>query len=212
MLIDDTSLTALEQVTQLFHDSIAAKQRASLVLPAHLVRAANIMSLCLANGGKILSCGNGGSAGDAQHFAAELVNRFEVERRGLAAIALTTDSSNLTSIANDRSYDQIFSRQVEALANRGDVLLAITTSGNSANIEMAISSAAMLDVSVVLLSGHDGGRAAALLGSNDVELRVPETSTARIQEIHILLIHGLCTLLDECALTTSNDQPINSRF
>jgi phosphoheptose isomerase len=211
MVTDNTPLTALEQVTQLFHDSIAAKQRASLVLPAQIVRAADVMSLCLANGGKILSCGNGGSAGDAQHFVAELVNRFEVERRGLAAIALTTDSSNLTSIANDRSYQQIFSRQVEALANRGDVLLAITTSGNSANIETAITCAVMLDVSVVLLSGHDGGRAAALLGSNDVELRVPETSTARIQEVHILLIHGLCTLLDKWALTSHNDQVTDSR-
>lgn len=201
MVIDNAPPSALALMTQLFDDSISAKQRSARVLPAHLVRAANTMSQCLANGGKILSCGNGGSAGDAQHFTAELVNRFELERRGLAAIALSTDSSNLTSIGNDRGYEQIFSRQVEALANRGDVLLAITTSGNSANIEMAITAATQIGLSVVLLTGRDGGRAAALLRASDVELRVPDTSTARIQEVHILLIHGLCTLLDQWALT-----------
>ena len=207
---DDKSLSALEQITRLFDESIAVKQRAARVLPAQLLRAADSMIRCLANGGKILSCGNGGSAGDAQHFAAELVNRFEVERRGLAAIALTTDSSNLTSIANDRSYDKVFSRQLEALANRGDVLLAITTSGNSSNIETAINTAKELGAPVILLTGCDGGRAATLLHADDVELRVPDTSTARIQEIHILLVHALCALLDQWALSSSNDQVIGT--
>jgi D-sedoheptulose 7-phosphate isomerase len=210
MLNDSTPSPARALIARLFEQSIATKQRSAQVLPAHVVNAARTMTRCLASGGKILCCGNGGSAGDAQHFAAELVNRFEVERRGLAAIALTTDSSNLTSIANDRSYREIFSRQIEALAGRGDVLLAITTSGNSANIEAAIEAARALGASVVLLSGCDGGRAARLLGAGDVELRVPDTSTARIQEVHILLIHGLCALLDQWALTGNEDAPNDS--
>lgn len=193
--------SALERITQLFDDSISAKQRAAQVLPNFVVQAANTMTQCLANNGKILACGNGGSAGDAQHFAAELINRFEVERCGLAAIALTTDSSNLTSIANDRSFEQIFSRQVEALAKPGDVLLAITTSGDSPNIEAAIDAAQSNGVIVILLTGRDGGRAATLLNADGVELRVPASSTARIQEVHILLLHCLCSLLDQWALS-----------
>lgn len=202
---DSKPLSELQQITRLFEASIAVKQRAAQVLPSQVVQAGRAMTQGLANGGKILSCGNGGSAGDAQHFAAELVNRFEVERRGLAAIALTTDSSNLTSIANDRGYQEIFSRQLEALANRNDVLLAITTSGNSANIEAAIATAQALGASVVLLTGRDGGRAAKLLRDTDVELRVPDSSTARIQEVHVLLLHGLCMLIDQWALAVHTD-------
>ena len=204
---DGKSPAALETVTRLFEQSIATKQRAALELPGQVVQAATVMTRSLARGGKILSCGNGGSAGDAQHFAAELVNRFEVERRGLAAIALTTDSSNLTSIANDRSYRQIFARQIEALASPDDVLLAISTSGNSPNIEAAIDAAKATGSAVILLTGRDGGRAATLLDQDDVELRVPDSSTARIQEVHILLIHGLCTLLDQWAIAEPEDAP-----
>lgn len=200
-----TALPAAEQIAQLFDESITTKQRAAKVLPATVVLAAQRMIDSLSKGGKILSCGNGGSAGDAQHFAAELVNRFEIERRALAALALTTDGSNLTSIGNDRSYREVFSRQIEALAKPVDVLLAITTSGNSANIEAAIDAAKSLGVCVILLTGRDGGRAASMLNAHDVEVRVPSESTARIQEVHLLVLHGLCSLLDQWCIDTSVD-------
>ena len=183
-------------IEALFQDSIEVKRRAAAVLPGRIAAAARAMQRALAAGGKVLCCGNGGSAADAQHFAAELVNRFECERPALAALALTTDSSNLTSIANDRSYERVFARQVEALGRRGDVLLAISTSGNSPSVERAIETARRAGMVVVLLGGRDGGRAAKLLGDDDVELRVPDGSTARIQEVHLLAMHCLCSLLD----------------
>jgi D-sedoheptulose 7-phosphate isomerase len=144
-----------------------------------------------------MSCGNGGSAGDAQHFSSELLNRFERERPALPAIALTADGLTLTAIANDYDYEQVFAKQLRALAKPGDALLAISTSGNSANIIRAIQVAHELDVSVIMLSGKDGGKIAPLLHNNDIEIRVPATSTARIQETHLLVIHCLCDFIDQ---------------
>lgn len=179
-----------------FGSSIETKTYAAEVLPPFIEHAAQIMVNCLIREGKILTCGNGGSAGDAQHFSSELLNRFERERPGLPAIALTTDSSTITSIANDYSYNEVFSKQIRALGNAGDVLLAISTSGNSANVVQAIQAAHERDMIVVALSGKDGGDMAAVLTDNDVEIRVPSKITARIQEVHLLVIHCLCDLID----------------
>ncbi|MDX1508486.1 MAG: phosphoheptose isomerase [Woeseiaceae bacterium] len=152
------------------------------------------------NDGKILSCGNGGSAGDAQHFSSELLNRFEQERPGLPAVALTTDTSTLTSISNDYAYEEIFSKQVRALGKPEDVLLGISTSGNSENVCRAITAAHERGMKVVALSGRDGGRMADLFVEGDVEIRVPATRTARIQEVHLVCIHALCDLIDTTIL------------
>ena len=187
----------LKRVQQQFEESIAAKQSAADVLPDRLVAAADQMSRCILAGGKVLSCGNGGSAGDAQHFSSELLNRFEMERPGLPAMALTTDSSTLTSIANDYAYEEVFSKQVRALLNVGDVLLAISTSGNSENVCRAIDACHERGGSVVALTGRDGGRMAGMLRDGDCELRVPSPRTARIQEVHLLAIHCLCDLIDQ---------------
>ncbi|MBK8452544.1 MAG: phosphoheptose isomerase [Thiofilum sp.] len=187
-----------------FQTSIETKQRSVEVLTQPLVQAAQLMFDCLQQGGKIMSCGNGGSAGDAQHFSSELLNRFEQERKGLAAIALTTDTSTLTSIANDYAYERIFARQVEALGRAGDILLAISTSGNSANVNLAIQSAHEQGIKVVALSGKNGGKLRTLLNDNDIELCVPSPTTARIQEVHLVLIHCLCDLIDYQLLNTSS--------
>ena len=186
----------IKRINQNFQDSISTKQTAAEVLAEPIARAAQIMIQCILNGGKILSCGNGGSAGDAQHFSSEMLNRFEMERPGLAAMALTTDSSTITSIANDYSYDLIFSKQVTALGQHGDILLAISTSGNSVNVNKAVEAAHERDMLVVALSGKQGGELATLLTANDEEIRVPSDSTARIQEVHLLAIHCLCDLID----------------
>lgn len=185
------------RVRQAFSDSIAVKQQAMETLAASITSAARLITTALDRGGKILSCGNGGSAGDAQHFSSELLNRYERERRGLPAVALTTDSSTLTSIANDYDYTRVFARQVEALGRPGDLLLAISTSGNSANVSAAVDSAHAAGMAVVALSGRDGGTMAAQLRDADAEIRVPAQSTARIQEVHLLVIHCLCDLIDE---------------
>jgi D-sedoheptulose 7-phosphate isomerase len=158
------------------------------------------MAAALLDEGKILSCGNGGFAGDSQHFSSELLNRFERERPGLPAMALTTDSSTLTAIANDYAYEDIFAKQIRALGRQNDVLLAISTSGNSENVNRAIVAAHERGMKVVALSGRDGGRMAALLGDDDVEIRVPATRTARIQEVHLVVIHSLCDLIDTTLL------------
>lgn len=188
------------RVKEEFAESLAANRRAAGMLAAPIAEAAALMLECLRGGGKILSCGNGGSAADAQHFASELINRFETERASLPAVALTTDSSTLTSIANDRRYEEIFSRQISGLGKPGDVLLAISTSGASANIIEAARTAHQSDMRVVALTGRDGGALSGALKENDIELKVPHTRTARIQEIHLLAIHCLCRLLDD-ALT-----------
>jgi len=185
-----------ERITQHFESSIATKQK-SLELVAPGISNASIISVQgLLDGNKILCCGNGGSAADSQHFAAELLNRFEIERPGLPAFALTTDSSTLTAIANDYSFDEVFSKQVSALGNAGDLLLAISTSGNSNNVFKAIEAAHERDMKVIALTGRDGGNIAKILNNSDVEIRVPAESTARVQEVHILILHCLCDLID----------------
>ena len=186
----------ISRINKNFQDSISTKQLASQILAEPISRSAQIITQCFLNGGKILSCGNGGSAGDAQHFSSEMLNRYEMERPGLPAIALTTDSSTLTSIANDYDYNQIFSKQVTALGHSGDVLLAISTSGNSENVNMAIDAAHDREMTVIALDGKSGGEIAARLSLNDVEICVPSESTARIQEVHLLVIHCICDLVD----------------
>jgi D-sedoheptulose 7-phosphate isomerase len=185
-----------DRIGQHFQDSIAVKQQSLEVLIEPIHRAGEAMVNSLLNNGKILSCGNGGSAGDAQHFSAELLNRFEKERPGLPAMALTTDSSTLTAIANDYSYEEIFSKQVSALGQAGDVLLAISTSGNSANVAAAMKAAQEREMLTVVLSGNDGGTMASMLGEQDIEIRVPSRRTARIQEVHLVVIHCLCDFID----------------
>ncbi len=166
-------------------------------LPATIVQAAERLAQSLEQNRRILVCGNGGSASDAQHFAAELVGRFERERRALPAIALNTDTSALTAIGNDYGFDKVFRRQVEALGQPGDWLLAISTSGNSPNVLEALNAAQEKDMNVLALTGRDGGAMAHLIREQDLELRVPSTSTARIQEMHILILHCLCDLIDQ---------------
>lgn len=191
------TMTLESRLRSHFEASIEAK-RATLAsaLPA-LMRAATLLADCLRAGGKVLACGNGGSAGDAQHFAAELTGRFERERPGLPGIALTVDSSALTAIANDYSYDQVFAKQVQALGRAGDVLVAISTSGNSSNVLRAIEAAQRQGMGVMTLTGRDGGKMGAMMRDGDVELRVVSNVTARTQEVHILLLHCLCDAIDE---------------
>ena len=184
------------RVSEQFSESIATKDSAHAVLVEFIAAGGLLMGHVLQNDGKILSCGNGGSAGDAQHFSSELLNRFERERPGLPAIALTTDSSTLTSIANDYAYEDVFAKQVRALGRSGDILLAISTSGNSENVNRAINAAHERGMRVVALSGRNGGTMATLLNADDVEIRVPAERTARIQEVHLLAIHCLCDLID----------------
>ena len=187
---------AILRVTGMFEESLRVKTLAAAQLPPVIVRAAELMVESLLCERKILVCGNGGSAADAQHFSAEMLNRFEVERPGLPAIALTTDTSTLTSIANDYQFIEIFSKQVRALGQPGDVLLAISTSGDSQNVVHAIDAAHDRDLRIVALTGRAGGKMAELIRDTDVEIRVPSWSTARIQEVHIMILHALCDLID----------------
>jgi D-sedoheptulose 7-phosphate isomerase len=180
-----------------FADSAQLKLVCAQSLAEPIAQAVALMTEALRSGGKVLACGNGGSAADAQHFAAELVNRFEIERPPLAAVALTTDSSTLTSIANDYSYEQVFAKQVRALGRKGDVLLAISTSGNSASVLEAARCAHDAGLRVVALTGNRGGKMASLLDAGDVHLCVPHGRTARIQEVHLLVLHCLCDGIDE---------------
>ena len=184
------------QVAAHFSDSAKLKLEAAQVLAAPIARGVELMAAALRAGGKILACGNGGSAADAQHFAAELVNRFERERPPLAGLALTTDSSALTSIGNDYGYEQVFEKQLRALGRKGDVLLAISTSGNSANVIAAMRAARELGVQVVALTGNGGGKMAAALAPGDVHVCVPHKRTMRIQEVHLLVLHCLCDGID----------------
>lgn len=190
-------MTDLERIERHFVDSINTKQLALELLAPTVVQAAETISNALLQGHKVLSCGNGGSAGDAQHFSSEMLNRFERERPGLPAIALSTDTSTLTSIANDYHYDEVFAKQVRALGQPGDILLAISTSGNSRNVVRAIEAAHDREMRVIALTGREGGAMATQLQEGDVELRVPSASTARVQEVHLLLIHCLCDLIDQ---------------
>ncbi len=189
-------MTPASRIDAHFAESLATKAAARAVLVEPTERAARLLDTCLAGGGKLLICGNGGSAADSQHFAAELIGRFEREREELAAIALTTDSSILTAVANDYAYDEVFARQVRGLGREGDVLVAFSTSGNSGSIVRAVEAAHQRGLRVLALTGRDGGRLAAKLAPDDLELRVPHTRTARIQEVHLLLIHCLCDAID----------------
>jgi D-sedoheptulose 7-phosphate isomerase len=189
-----------QRIHRQFEDSIAAKEAAMAAMAEPIAAAVRLMADCLRAGGKIMACGNGGSAADSQHFAAELLNRFEKERAPLAAIALTTDTSTLTSIANDYAYDQVFAKQVAALGRGGDVLLAISTSGNSPNVIEAIRIAHARGVRIVALTGKGGGRMTELLATDDVHLCVPAERTARIQEVHLLTLHCLCDGIDALIL------------
>lgn len=184
------------RIAQQFTDSAQTKLAALEFMAEPIAQAIEAMTHCLMANGKILACGNGGSAADAQHFSSELLNRFEMERPPLAAIALTTDSSTLTSIANDYAYAQVFSKQIRALGQPGDVLLAISTSGNSPNVQEAVLAAHEREMRVVALTGRGGGKIAELLGADDIHLCVPAERTARIQEVHLLTIHSLCDGID----------------
>lgn len=190
----------IARVAKNFEDSAHTKLNAVEMMAAPIAAAIETMTNSLINGGKILACGNGGSAGDAQHFAAELIGRFEAERQELAAIALTTDSSILTAIANDYSFNQIFSKQVRGLGHAGDVLLAISTSGNSGNVIEAIKAAHEADMRVIALTGKGGGQIGEMLRDDDIHLCVPADRTARIQETHLLTIHCLCDGIDALLL------------
>ena len=185
-----------------FEESIQVKKDAQSRLIATIAEAADRIIQTLRNGKKVLICGNGGSAADAQHFAAELVGRFETERHALPAIALTTDSSILTAVANDYQFDDIFSRQVNALGQAGDLLIAISTSGNSKNVCQAVQQAQSKQLSTVALVGNSGGKIATMLESKplDLCLCVPHQRTARIQEVHLLIIHSLCACIDQAYL------------
>jgi D-sedoheptulose 7-phosphate isomerase len=165
-----------------------------------IARAAEVVTTCLFADGRVLACGNGGSAADAQHFAAEMVGRFERERPELPAIALTVDTSILTAIANDYTFEQVFAKQVRALGRKGDVLLAFSTSGNSGNVIAAIDAAREREMHVVALTGRGGGRIAALLRDGDVHICVPHDRTAHIQEVHLAVLHCLCDAIDRTLL------------
>ncbi len=179
-----------------FEEGIELRRRMAETLPAQIARAGEALAAALKSGRKALSCGNGGSAADAQHFAAELVGRFERERPGLPAVALTTDTSALTAIANDYDFDRVFSKQVEALGNEGDVLLAISTSGNSKNVIEAMKSAQARKVAVIALTGRDGGAMGRMCGPRDFHINVAHPRTMRVQEVHLLVVHCLCEVVD----------------
>jgi len=188
----------LERIRTSFTESIQTKIQAADSLLNVINEAGAQMVQCLLDDHKIMSCGNGGSACDALHFSSEMINRFQHERPGLPAIALTADVATLTSIANDYSYEDVFSRQVRALGHKGDLLLAISTSGNSPNVINAVKAAHDRNIAVVALTGSDGGKLAGILNDNDTEIRVPASSTARIQETHLLIIHSLCDVIEYC--------------
>ena len=185
-----------QRIQQHFFDSADLKYAAAEILAKPIADAVGTLLGCITAGGKVLTCGNGGSAGDAQHFAAEFVGRFERERPGLAAISLSTDTSILTAVANDYDFSQVFSKQVQAIGAPGDVLLAITTSGNSANVLAAVAAAHAKEMSVIALTGRNGGKMRELLTETDVHICVPHERTARIQEVHLLVIHCLCDAVD----------------
>ncbi len=193
-------MNLVARISQHFQDSAQTKLDAVEALAGPIAEAVELMVASLLANGKIMACGNGGSAADSQHFAAELLNRFEMERPGLAALALTTDTSTLTSIANDYAFDQVFSKQVRALALPNDVLLAISTSGGSPNVAAAIEAAHEREVKVVALTGRGGGRIGEILREGDVHICVPAQRTARIQEVHLLTLHCLCDGIDSLLL------------
>jgi len=196
-----------QRIQQHFVESADLKYQAAQTLTRPIADAIQAVLACVTSGGKVLACGNGGSAADAQHFSAEFVGRFERERPELGAIALTTDSSILTAIANDYAYEQIFAKQVRALGQSGDVLLALSTSGNSANVLAAIEAAHARDMVVVALTGRGGGRMGTVLRETDVHVCVPHDRTARIQEVHILILHCICDGVDAQLLGDQETTP-----
>ena len=189
-------MDTLVRIREIFTESIQTKIDAADALPESIALATDILVDALVNGKKVLCCGNGGSAGDAMHFASEMVNRFERERPSLPAIALTADMNTITAIANDYDFNQIYTKQIKALGQPGDILLAISTTGDSPNITEAVKAALSRDMLIIGLTGRDGGEMAGLLSANDVEIRVPSPTTSRIQEVHLLIIHTLCDLID----------------
>src|SRR5512147_2593131 len=193
-------MNPVDRIRAQFADSAKLKQDAAAALAPLIVRAAEIVAECLLADCKILACGNGGSAADAQHFAAEMVGRFERERPELPAIALTTDTSILTAVANDYTFEQIFAKQVRALGNKGDVLLAFSTSGNSANVIAAIEAAHERELAIIALTGKGGGRIGNMMHAGDVHICVPHDRTARIQEVHLVALHCLCDAIDNALL------------
>lgn len=193
---DKLNVDLLSRIHHHFSESAQLKLEAMDLLAEPIALAGERMAQCLLSDGKILSCGNGGSAADAQHFSSELLNRFEMERPGLAAMALTTDSSTLTSIANDYDFERIFSKQILALGQPGDILLAISTSGNSSNVISAIAAAHEREMTVIALAGRQGGLMKDAMEEGDILICAPGEKTARIQEIHLLTIHCLCDAID----------------
>jgi D-sedoheptulose 7-phosphate isomerase len=191
-----SSIDLVARINQHFAESVNLKLEAAKALADPLRRAAERMVQCLMSEGKIMACGNGGSAADAQHFTAELLNRFEMDRPGLAAFALTTDASTVTSIANDFDFEQVFAKQVRALGQPADLLLAISTSGNSRNVIQAVQAAHDRQMGVIALTGRNGGMLGELLGAEDIHVCVPHANTARVQEVHILCIHCMCDAID----------------
>jgi len=203
MLLQSKPVSTMDHVPRIrahFTDSAQLKLAAADALAPAVARAAELLATCLLGDGKILACGNGGSAADAQHFAAEMIGRFERERPELPAISLSTDTSILTAVANDYTFEQVYAKQVRALGAKGDALLALSTSGNSANIVAAIAAAREREMYVVALTGKGGGQVGAMLAAGDVHLCVPHERTARIQEVHLLMIHCLCDAIDNTLL------------
>jgi len=186
----------LEQIQNNFTESIQTQIAATEELSAAIEHAGMTLVQCLLSGNKILACGNSGSAALTQHFCSQLLNRFETERPSLPAISLIAGGSIITSIANDSHYDEVFSKQIRALGHNGDILLAISTSGNSRNVIKAVESAVSRDMPIIALTGNDGGDISGLLGENDVEIRVPSSRTARITEVHLIVLHCLCEIID----------------
>lgn len=193
-----------QRIKQHFADSIQTKSHTAAELSDIIAGAGELLAQCLLNGHKILTCGNGGSACDAQHFSSELLNRYESERPSLPAIALTTDTATLTAIANDYHYNDVFVKQIKALGQSGDILIAITTSGNSANVIAAVDTAHERNMQVIALTGKDGGTLTNHLSPDDIELRIPSNTTARIQESHLLIIHCLCDAIDHQLFSTED--------
>ena len=187
----------LERIIGHFGASIETKMLSAEELPPYIEQGGQVMVQSLVSGGKILTCGNGGSASNAQQFVSCLLNRFETERPSLPAMALTADNTTLTAVANDYHYEEIFSKQVRAFGQTGDILLAISTSGNSKNIIKAMEAAVTRDMTIIAFTGKDGGEMAGLLGEHDVEIRIPSHRTARIHEVHMVTLHCLCDLIDQ---------------
>ncbi len=190
-------MDTITKINQHFSASIQTKIDSADSLPGVIAEAGNYLVQCLLSNNKILACGNGGSACDALHFSSELLNRYQKERPSLPAIALTADTATITAIANDYEYNQVFAKQIRGLGQENDILLAITTSGNSANITNAVTTAHERHMRVIALTGKDGGNIAKVLGPNDLEIRVPSLVTAHIQETHLVIIHLLCDIIDQ---------------